>query len=75
MSMKCSAEVFAELVERPGIAPAPYLARANWVALEYVDAVPHAELETLLREAYELALAKLPKKAQVELRKPPKKKR
>ncbi len=70
MSMKCSAESFAELVERPGIVPAPYLARANWVALESVDAMPRLELEQLLRDAYEMVLAKLPKKAQAELRKP-----
>jgi predicted DNA-binding protein (MmcQ/YjbR family) len=69
LSMKCSADVFAELVERPGIAPAPYLARANWVAFESADAVPRPELEQLLRDAYEIVLAKLPKKTQEELRK------
>jgi predicted DNA-binding protein (MmcQ/YjbR family) len=67
MSMKCSAESFAELVERPGIVPAPYLARANWVALESADAMPRQELERLLRDAYEMVFAKLPKKAQAEL--------
>jgi predicted DNA-binding protein (MmcQ/YjbR family) len=34
LSFKCSADDFAELAERNGIIPAPYLARANWVALE-----------------------------------------
>jgi predicted DNA-binding protein (MmcQ/YjbR family) len=29
LSFKCSAEDFAELTERPGIIPAPYLARAH----------------------------------------------
>jgi predicted DNA-binding protein (MmcQ/YjbR family) len=75
LSLKCSAEAFAELVERPGIVPAPYLARALWVALESLDAVSRPELERMLREAYEMVFAKLPKKAQAELRKPPKKKR
>jgi predicted DNA-binding protein (MmcQ/YjbR family) len=75
MSLKCSAESFAELVERPGIVPAPYLARARWVAVESLDAVPRPELEGLLSQAYEMVLAKVPKKAQAELRKPPKKKR
>ncbi len=74
MSMKCSPVVFAELVERIGIVPAPYLARAHWVALESVDAIPRRELEQLLRDAYEMVLVKLPKKAQAELRRPPKKK-
>jgi predicted DNA-binding protein (MmcQ/YjbR family) len=72
MSMKCSPEVFAELVDRVGIIPAPYLARANWVALESADALSRPELERLLRDAYEMVLAKLPKKAQVTLRKPTK---
>src|SRR5579863_2793520 len=54
MSLKCSPEMFAELVERIGIVPAPYLARANWVALTSADAIPRPELERLLRDAYEM---------------------
>src|SRR5690242_6114339 len=34
LSFKCSDETFADLTERPGVIPAPYLARAKWVALE-----------------------------------------
>ena len=75
MSLKCSPEMFAELVERPGIVPAPYLARASWVALESQDALSRAELERLLREAYDLVFARLPKKTLEELRKPAKTKR
>jgi predicted DNA-binding protein (MmcQ/YjbR family) len=33
LSFKASPENFAELTERPGVIPAPYLARAQWVAL------------------------------------------
>ena len=58
MSFKCSPEDFAELTERPGIIPAPYLARAQWVALESEDALPSADLKRLLRRAYDLVLAK-----------------
>jgi len=61
LSFKCSDEVFAELTERPNIIPAPYLARAKWVALEKGDAISQTELEDLLRTSYELVLAKLPK--------------
>ena len=61
LSFKCSPEGFAELVERPGIIPAPYLARAHWVALEDEDALTRRELEPWLRSAYELVWAKLPK--------------
>jgi len=70
VSLKCSPEVFSELVERPGIIPAPYLARAHWVALESPDAITRPELEKLLREGYEMVLAKVPKKLRVELNKP-----
>src|SRR4051794_29310670 len=62
ISFKCSDQEFAELVEMPGIIPAPYLARAKWVALESEDALPRVELERFLRQAYGLVVAKLPKK-------------
>jgi predicted DNA-binding protein (MmcQ/YjbR family) len=67
LSFKCTPEKFAELIERPGIVPAPYLARAHWVALESEAALPRSEAKRLLRESYGLVLAKLPKKTQAEL--------
>jgi predicted DNA-binding protein (MmcQ/YjbR family) len=70
MSFKCTPEVFAELVERPGIIPAPYSARSHWVALEREDALPRAEIKRLIRDSYDLVVAKLPKKKQAELAKP-----
>ena len=71
LSFKCSGENFAELTERSGIIPAPYMARAQWVALESREALPKEELGGLLREAYELVFAKLPKKTQQALRDAP----
>jgi len=62
LSFKCSDEGFAELVEQDGMAPAPYLARAKWVALERFEALSDAELKSRLREDYDLVMAKLPKK-------------
>jgi predicted DNA-binding protein (MmcQ/YjbR family) len=62
ISLKASPDKFAELTERPGVLPAPYLARAKWIALESPDALPSAEVAELLRESYELVLAKLPRK-------------
>jgi predicted DNA-binding protein (MmcQ/YjbR family) len=62
LSFKCSPEDFADLTERNGIIPAPYLARAQWVALETRDALPPDELARLLRQSYDLVVAKLPKK-------------
>ena len=69
MSFKCTPAVFAELVELPGIIPAPYSARMHWVALEREDALPRAEIKRLIRQSYELVIAKLPKKKQAELAK------
>src|SRR5215469_2984440 len=67
LSFKASPEKFAELTERQNIIPAPYLARAQWVALQTRDAVTHDELVGLLRESYEMIVAKLPKKMQEAL--------
>jgi predicted DNA-binding protein (MmcQ/YjbR family) len=67
LSFKASPEQFAELTERPGIIPAPYLARAKWVALETKDALSPDELAPLLRESYDLVVAKLPKKTREAL--------
>jgi predicted DNA-binding protein (MmcQ/YjbR family) len=61
-SFKCTPEEFTELQERDGIIPAPYLARAHWVALERYDALSDAEFKRLLKPAYELVLAKTPKR-------------
>lgn len=33
LGFKCTPEDFVALIERPGIIPAPYLARAHWVSL------------------------------------------
>ncbi|MGA8074713.1 MAG: MmcQ/YjbR family DNA-binding protein [Candidatus Acidiferrales bacterium] len=67
LSFKCSDEDFIELIERPGIIPAPYAARAHWVALESESALRRPELEQLLRQAHSLIVAKLPKKLQTEI--------
>lgn len=68
MSFKCSPEDFAELTEREGIRPAPYMARAQWVALETPDALTPREIESYLRRSYDLVFAKLPKKTQTLLK-------
>ena len=70
MSFKCTPEAFAELTEREGIVPAPYVARYHWVALERFDALPERELKELLRNAYRLILEKLPRKSRVQLESP-----
>ena len=67
LSFKCSEESFAELTERPGVIPAPYMARAKWVALENHEAIQSAELVDLLRTSYSLVFAKLPRRTQTDL--------
>jgi predicted DNA-binding protein (MmcQ/YjbR family) len=62
LSFKCSAENFADLTERAGIIPAPYMARNQWVALETKEALQQEELAVLLRESYDLVFSKLPRK-------------
>jgi len=62
LSFKSSPENFVELTERPNIIPAPYLARAQWVALETKDAVLPEELAGRLRDSYDMIFAKLPRK-------------
>lgn len=67
MSLKCTPEKFAELVEQDGIRPAPYVARYHWVALERFDVLPSSELKSLLKTAYQLVHDKLPKKLRDKL--------
>ncbi len=71
LSFKCSDESFAELTERPKIIPAPYMARAKWIALEGSDGISRAELSELLRTSYDLVFARLPKRVQAELSRAP----
>jgi predicted DNA-binding protein (MmcQ/YjbR family) len=61
LSLKADPEEFVDLTERPGILPAPYLARAKWIAIESPDTLSPTELATLLRKSYDLVLAKLPR--------------
>jgi predicted DNA-binding protein (MmcQ/YjbR family) len=63
LCFKASAETFAELIEKEGIVPAPYVGRYKWVMLERLDVLPEAELEDLIRQSYEMVAAKLPRTA------------
>ncbi|MEJ5367145.1 MAG: MmcQ/YjbR family DNA-binding protein [Bryobacteraceae bacterium] len=59
LSLKAGEEEFGELVERPGIVPAPYLARAKWVALESQDAMQPPELKERIVRSWKLVVARL----------------
>ncbi len=62
VAFKCTPETFGELTERPGIIPAPYMARNMWVQeQELGETLERGELEALVRRSYELIVEKLPK--------------
>jgi len=62
LAFKCTPDTFSDLVEREGIIPAPYLARAMWVQEQGLgESLAPGEFERLVRTSYELVSAKLPK--------------
>lgn len=67
LCLKADPEEFAELTDRPGIIPAPYLARAKWIAIESAEAVLQSEVERLLRKSYDMVVEKLPRAARLSL--------
>jgi predicted DNA-binding protein (MmcQ/YjbR family) len=73
VTLKIPEEEFDDLVERPGIAQAAYLAKRKWISVENEDAMPRVELKHRLTRSYELVKSGLTKKAQMELSTPVKK--
>ncbi|MES2130040.1 MAG: MmcQ/YjbR family DNA-binding protein [Pseudomonadota bacterium] len=67
VSFKVDDERFLELTDRPGIIPAPYLARVKWVHVEKAGALSDKEAAELLRRSYELVFSKLTRKLQREI--------
>jgi predicted DNA-binding protein (MmcQ/YjbR family) len=57
ISLKCTPEKFAELVEQEGIGPAPYVGRYKWVRIEELNLLPDAELKNLIQQSYEMVAA------------------
>lgn len=67
ISFKCSDLSYAVLIEQDGLAPAPYLARAKWVAMERPDALSEDELKAYITKAHEIIVAKLTKAQRQQL--------
>ncbi len=63
ITLKCTPELIRELLEIEGISIAPYVGRYNWVTLANSNVLPADELEALIRQSYELVVAKAPKKS------------
>jgi predicted DNA-binding protein (MmcQ/YjbR family) len=61
VAFKCTPDAFAELIERDGVIPAPYLARAMWAQERSIDVIDRHELQALIRASYDLVVAGLPK--------------
>jgi predicted DNA-binding protein (MmcQ/YjbR family) len=72
ITLKSTPAGFHELLEIEGITPAPYVGRYKWIQLAGSNLLPAAELESLIRQSYEMVAAKAPK-AKTPARKPKKK--
>jgi len=65
LAFKVHSDLFLGFVDRPGIRPAPYLARAHWISMSSCQ-IPMGddELRDLLTRAHQLVVRKLPKRLQ-----------
>ncbi|MEZ5002119.1 MAG: MmcQ/YjbR family DNA-binding protein [Chitinophagales bacterium] len=62
LSLKVTKEEYDELIEKPGIRPAPYLARYNWIYIEDIDVFNQEQWQYYIQQSYEIVKAKLPKR-------------
>jgi predicted DNA-binding protein (MmcQ/YjbR family) len=61
LCFKCAPEVFAELIEREDIHPAPYVGRYKWVMVDRLDALAATETRELIGQSYSMVAANAPK--------------
>ena len=61
LCFKCAPDVFAELIEREDIHPAPYVGRYKWVMVDRLDALATAETRELIGQSYSMVAANAPK--------------
>ena len=64
---KASPLAFEMLPELPGIRPAPYFARAQWLAVSPQAPLGEDELRAYLTEAHRLVVARLSRRLRAEL--------
>ncbi|MER2998329.1 MmcQ/YjbR family DNA-binding protein [Pontibacter populi] len=67
VSFKVTDEQFDEMVGRPTIVPAPYMARNKWVNVQEWSGLNDTEWETYVKQSYGLVKSKLTKKLQKEI--------
>lgn len=68
LAFKVASDLFLGYVDRPGVRPAPYLARAHWISLKMPFAMGAHELQDLLTRSHQLVVDRLPKRQQIGLR-------
>jgi predicted DNA-binding protein (MmcQ/YjbR family) len=67
LSLKVGPEQYEQLQEIDGVEPAPYLARAKWLALRQLSLLRDQELRRLIRDAHALVFQSLPRTRREEL--------
>ena len=67
LSFKVADELFLGYCDRPGVRPAPYLARARWISMASPYPTGCEELCDLLQRSHQLVVRRLPKRLQVGL--------
>jgi predicted DNA-binding protein (MmcQ/YjbR family) len=75
ITLKSAPEQFHELLEIEGISQAPYVGRYQWILLETSNVLPSSELEALIRQSYDLVVAKAPKKKAARKKMPSKRRK
>lgn len=66
-SFKVLDEEFEEMSSRPGIIPAPYVARYKWVLVEDINTLPEKDWKHYTNQSYELVKNKLAPKIKKQL--------
>lgn len=65
--LKVSPMAYELLTDLDGIRPAPYFARAGWVAISVASPLSGDEVEAYIGEAHRIVAGKLTRKARAEL--------
>ena len=67
LCFKCPPEHYEALSRADGFRPAPYLARAKWVALDRLAVLSATETKAYIRRSHAVIAAGLPRKKRAEL--------
>ncbi|MBN8284853.1 MmcQ/YjbR family DNA-binding protein [Zoogloea sp.] len=68
LAFKVDNDLFLAFTDRPGIRPAPYLARARWVSMEAPFPLPDVELRAALIRSHQLVVMRLARYRQAAFR-------